>query len=971
MTTMAKTATAACVLALAAGAWLATRSGDGTPSATHRAVVSAPVVPAPRVPREATIAHPDAAAESAAASAATRPPSPGGVRLAGRVVDERRTPVEGATVRVTRPAGESSSVSAADGRFVLDAGPPPSDRPETAGIHASVPDGRGGIASVTIGAGATGEIDAGTIAIVPSDAVRVRVTDTGEPVVGAEVWAAHWNGGRCVQARTAADGTATLAAVPRIQLTLGAYVKGRGRAYLELDADRDGSSVRELKLTSRSVRVLVVEAGSNRPRAGERIAVMASFEAIGIWHFPRYDPPLVAAPTGEDGVTTIGDVPAGDELRLVREIPGAAPRSSPDWYGAGVRVAAGATEARIEVAPTRTVRWRIVAGDVAPPAEGSILPVAWDSGSGTPLPEGLSSVRVADGVLVADAVGRGHVHAFAVAPDGSRAKLFAKDGADEGSEASFLRGRTGEVRLVERGGVPVAGMALRLHNAGNQPLDDAVVTDADGRARFEGLSPATGRVEVLGPGEWPVWFGTVDISSSDASVEWTVPAERSVVLRVTLDGVRRLPAAFKVSGSAVQATGLTEDPATAEIRFRVRPPRCAETAFMTLYGEGICAADFKVPTAGGEPVVIDLPLTAGRTLTARILLPAGVAERAPEAILLERWGASDARWLRAFVPSAANGVVPGDDGIARLGPLPPGRYRLRDRTTGACSDVVELGASDPGPLTLDLSRRGVVRGRVVAPEGTTDLASAFVRLAATGLSPEAAANPRSGVVGRDGSFAIWVPGDRPVRLTVEHPRLRTDPDSGSIEVTSARDGAVLRLVEGAGLTFRADGWDARESWTTARVLVFRGEPAGEPLAERRAPVENGRFRAAGLPSGRFTLWIDVPGFAPCVLPAVTIDADGLDLGDLPVTRGSALRVHALTATGAAAPRIWVQARRRESPPFDRFVNSTGEAEVVLAGFAPGTYDVRLLVIASHPATSVTKVVEIDGRSDATIDLDLR
>ena len=57
----------------------------------------------------------------------------------------------------------------------------------------------------------------------------------------------------------------------------------------------------------------------------------------------------------------------------------------------------------------------------------------------------------------------------------------------------------------------------------------------------------------------------------------------------------------------------------------------------------------------------------------------------------------------------------------------------------------------------------------------------------------------SNVSQRDGSFAVRVPGDRPVTLVAEHPQLVPAPDGGRVEVREPREGVVLRLVDRAAL----------------------------------------------------------------------------------------------------------------------------------------------------------------------------
>ena len=134
----------------------------------------------------------------------------------------------------------------------------------------------------------------------------------------------------------------------------------------------------------------------------------------------------------------------------------------------------------------------------------------------------------------------------------------------------------------------------------------------------------------------------------------------------------------------------------------------------------------------------------------------------------------------------------------RLDGLVPGRYRLVDLESGAASAPVEAAAGVETALSLDLSRAGPVRSRVVA-EGDADVSQARVHL--EGLPAGDLGDLRPGEaqgrpVGKDGTFLVMVPGTGPVRITVSHPSLEPAVDGGSVTVNGARDGVELRR-EGA------------------------------------------------------------------------------------------------------------------------------------------------------------------------------
>jgi hypothetical protein len=98
-------------------------------------------------------------------------------------------------------------------------------------------------------------------------------------------------------------------------------------------------------------------------------------------------------------------------------------------------------------------------------------------------------------------------------------------GKDVPSPASTPAGETGSVRLAVRTGsaAPLAEARVRLVQADGREDPRASLTDAEGRAAFDGLPAGTWRLEILGAGLLPL-RASLDVSG-EVSVEATMAAQ--------------------------------------------------------------------------------------------------------------------------------------------------------------------------------------------------------------------------------------------------------------------------------------------------------------------------------------------------------------------------------------------------------------------------------------------------------------
>jgi hypothetical protein len=219
-----------------------------------------------------------------------------------------------------------------------------------------------------------------------------------------------------------------------------------------------------------------------------------------------------------------------------------------------------------------------------------------------------------------------------------------------------------------------------------------------------------------------------------------------------------------------------------------------------------------------------------------------------------------------------------------------------------------------------------------------------------------------------------VPGDREVVLEVTHPLLTAAPDGGSVTVTKATDGLVLRLVAGTTARIRWSPPPKPAAWErdpVVRVLLFAGEPTGAAAHEAKGVVQDDVVRFGGFPVGRYTVWIDGPPYAPLVLRDVALGEGETDLGQARPEKGATLRLRILPKEGEASPRIGVNLRKVGEPSYGRYVVSRGEDVVEVSGIGPGSFELSLVPQAAPLPRTLKETVESDGASLIERTLDLR
>jgi hypothetical protein len=890
--------------------------------------------------------------------------------LVGQVVDAESKPVVDAVVRALRPDGATiETKSVADGKFSLACGPRPATGSITIGVTARAGAGRAGFLTYELLDDAPDEDDVGPLILEPAVPIIARVVDAAGPVAGARICLGSFFGTVFESATTDAHGVAKFADAPVSDAWLFAYAKGRGRARGEVPEERDPKIPLVLKLTARTVRVVVVRTPPDEPLDGERVSARIVTDADGVRLYSSFVPPVDIAPTAADGSTKIEDVALDDAVEVRC---GAPPRDGERWRAPRrpanpVVVDARVEDARIEFPAGRTIRWRIATDGAEPPAPGTF--VALKPSSSGVLTPGPTHLKVENGELVGAGFTPGPFVALAEADDGAVATLRADSNSERGPDAVFRRPRRVVVSLRDDGGGPIAGasITLKMDDDRGRPVGEAVDTDESGRAEIGGLDPSVGRLVVFESSGKPAdvrRLGVVDVGPADANLDAKLPRIRVATVRVTTEGERKLPAGWKLLIDSTWTENAEADEAQAEIRFTARPHATDGSLRLLLRADGYRDVFVAVP-AGAD--VVDAAFDRGVVILADVR---GVVPAWTPQVFLETTG-DDGAWRGVGIVQQMTSRADAD-GRRRIERQPPGRYRLRETATSTTSDEVLLKLGDgPAVLVLDLSRAGLVTGRVLGADDKPVAGATITVEDPSAPRPQPVAF-RGGIPGRamtpaDGTFGVVVPGDRTVRVRALHPLMKSDPERDSVDVVEPRSDVVLHLAQGPVVEFGVPAGVQRPPM----IRLYRGPVVGDAVAQLTVDFSMAfggglKRRAGGFEPGRYTVWIDVGTGAPVTLPDVELKDGVTDLGEIRPPRGSTVHVRVTIPPGAAAQMISVVVVRLDQPTYIRNAWSR-ETDVAVGGLGPGRFEVTVSPQGARREDALKRTVELDGDRDVVID----
>lgn len=322
-------------------------------------------------------------------------------------------------------------------------------------------------------AGGAHEVEVTTLVPREQGGLVFEVTHEGQPVVCAAV-ALRRAGSYAtlpMAAGLAADGTWRAAVPPGVYPVI-ASAPDRGVGVVEATVRADEPRQVEVVLeAARTLVVSVVRKDDGTPVSGVVVGVREPTGVSGPGAGNVVLDHVSGPPTDAMGRTVITGLPLLGPIVLTVRDPGFdgsaaddsavqrfVPSDAPDGF-----------EVKFHLVPLIAGRWPLVPGDVAPPPSGTVLGVEGDPGAiGATLP---ATVRVEGDFLVGEGFSTGPIHAYAVAPDGSIARLF-RVGTGDGAPTSFTPPPTLELEILDADGRPEVGSTVELFGAFGAPWDE-------------------------------------------------------------------------------------------------------------------------------------------------------------------------------------------------------------------------------------------------------------------------------------------------------------------------------------------------------------------------------------------------------------------------------------------------------------------------------------------------------------------
>lgn len=419
------------------------------------------------------------------------PPQPeivpeGALLIEGRVIDDRRMPIEGAQVTADWPPGAQQparldDVTDAEGHYRLVIADP-IDGYNLLLIQATKATRAGHTSTYT---GLQQGADVPDIILKPTQTIGVQVLDIGgAPYSGADVLVAQqtgWRMGVIRRSTSSDDGRVEFAGVPIGDCVIVAAAQARGKVSTKLILSADVAGAVTLRLTNERMQtVRVSRKKDGAPIAGATLTVYEFLEAphsptIGA-PIPR-EPPFEELTTNEEGIVVLRGLGEGETIGISAEAEGYTGRR-----GIG-RMRSTDEEYRIFLQQERTLRLPLAADNPHAPEDQSVIEL--EPAPGARLQAVPEQARIDGNELVIEHAPGGLLHAVAVAPSGAFADLLGRGDGSPEREVVFQRPRMVSIHVKHADGSPAEGYFVTARNQGNNVVVQPTPLDEAGRAELE------------------------------------------------------------------------------------------------------------------------------------------------------------------------------------------------------------------------------------------------------------------------------------------------------------------------------------------------------------------------------------------------------------------------------------------------------------------------------------------------------
>ena len=791
----------------------------------------------------------------------------------------------------------------------------------------------------------------------PASTWQVEVVDGSGPVPDAIVELFGANGTiPFASARTDESGHVAIGGVPQGACHLLARHPTRGRSTVGVVKALPNTAVARVELVpTRTIEVEVVDADGAAPIAGARVLVSLLLPIPNGSHgkASRHAWPLLAAESTADaaGRLTLRDLP-GD---LPLELDAVAPHWTAKWELGGrrdtvprqsghtsVELAADATTATLRMkalVPTE-LRWTVHAESDLVPPEGTPIELRPLSASRWlhRMDEGLPTTAVMrGGALVAEAEvvagdPRKDLRAwvaqrdwFAVAPGGAVAAL--RRGSKESPYELFFESTTTlDVTLLAADGRPLVGEGVWLQReiasrAESHPIGMSGTADERGIVRFKELRSGRWHLSSL------VATRTIRLDGAPSAIVLQRPASATATeirFEFSLEGERRLPAELQI--------GFQGGDGIERVRDRIELPERGDVrCFFEPRGRSSEWSATVGWTDGSRRVELP-PLPAPGTTTAPIVVPVDLSAKDRGEAEVRVHG-TDAKRIDVTLERVApdGGAITRHRGTGRETGRDVATVTFRDLEFGTWRASAHFGliqgepfvvaaTGAPARVELDVSHVVELPVQWQVPDGESRALAEVVASGAVpferGLSSEqeewremwqldVAASPTTDRFLFDGAH--------PPKLEIRHPYLRSSRWNDAIDLAKPRSVLTLHLELGPLLEF-TPRFEVEPPANSPKLpgMWLRVAPLAADEGERRVALRRGAtFATAPLPTGNWRVLIDPQIAAPAEIERFESDGGARDLGPIAFARGSTLRIRVVAPDGSAAPRVVARAERQD------------------------------------------------------------